>query len=253
MQKRKRRLSRLIKKASQSLRPQAQRSPIIFFGDMCGEENTSRPANARAVRHGRTARALQSGRKSLCQKVILFDSLKRRLSQSRDRRLVFGMEVVWRARARSALGACGGAGAAGPLPVGDLGQVDAVRGDVLPVLDELVAHLLHGVGAAVAELGQALDDIDDKVEAVELIEHAHVKRRRDRALLDVAADEHVLVVAGVRQLVDELRVAVEGEDDGLILREDEVVVLVRETVRVVGMRLELHEVNHVHDAHAHLR
>ena len=38
MQKRKRRLSRLIKKASQSLRPQAQRSPIIFFGDMCGEE-----------------------------------------------------------------------------------------------------------------------------------------------------------------------------------------------------------------------
>ena len=91
MQKRKRRLSRLIKKASQSLRPQAQRSPIIFFGDMCGEENTSRPANVRAVRHGRTARALQSGRKSLCQKVILFDSLKRRLSRFRDRRLVFGM------------------------------------------------------------------------------------------------------------------------------------------------------------------
>ena len=91
LQKRKRRLSRLIKKASQSSRPQAQRSPIIFFGDMCGEENTSRPANVRAVRHGRTARALQSGRKSLCQKVILFDSLKRRLSRFRDRRLVFGM------------------------------------------------------------------------------------------------------------------------------------------------------------------
>ena len=128
-----------------------------------------------------------------------------------------------------------------------------MRGDVLPVLDELVAHLLHGVGAAVAELGQALDDVDDEVEAVELVEHAHVKRRRDRALLDVAADEHVLVAAGVRQLVDELRVAVEGEDDGLVLREDEVVVLVREAVRVVGMRLQLHEVDHVHDAHAHLR
>ena len=147
----------------------------------------------------------------------------------------------------------GGAGAAGPLPVGDLGQIHAVRGDVLPVLDELVAHLLHGVGAAVAELGQALDDVDDEVEAVELIEHAHVKRRCDRALLDVAADEHVLVVAGVRQLVDELRVAVEGEDDGFVLREDEVVVLVREAVRVVGMRLQLHQVDHVHDAHAHLR
>ena len=44
---------------------------------MCGEENTSRPANARAVRLWRTARALQSGRKPLCQKVILFDSLNR--------------------------------------------------------------------------------------------------------------------------------------------------------------------------------
>ena len=36
-------------------------SPIIFFGDMCGEENTSRPANVRAGRLRRTARALQSG------------------------------------------------------------------------------------------------------------------------------------------------------------------------------------------------
>ena len=50
-------------------------SPIIFFGDMCGEENTSRPANVRAGRLRRTARALQSGRKPLCQKVLLFDSL----------------------------------------------------------------------------------------------------------------------------------------------------------------------------------
>ena len=91
MQKRKCRLYRLIKKASQSLRPQAQRSPIIFFGDMCGEENTSQAANVRAVRRKRTARALQSGRNPLCQKGFLFDSLKRRLSRLRDRRLVFGM------------------------------------------------------------------------------------------------------------------------------------------------------------------
>ena len=53
-------------------------SPIIFSGDMCGEENTARPANVRAVRLRRTARALQSGRNPFCQKVILFDSLSRR-------------------------------------------------------------------------------------------------------------------------------------------------------------------------------
>jgi len=45
---------------------------IIFFGDMCGEENTSRPANVRVARLGRTARALQSGRKSLYQKSSTF-------------------------------------------------------------------------------------------------------------------------------------------------------------------------------------
>ena len=48
-------------------------SPIIFFGDMCGEENTSRPANVRAGRLRRPVSALQSGRRPLCQKVLLFD------------------------------------------------------------------------------------------------------------------------------------------------------------------------------------
>ena len=90
MQKRKRRLYRLIKKASQSLRPQAQRSPIIFFGDMCGEENTSQAASVEFVRRRRTNYA-RSRLQPLCQKGFLFDSLKRRLSRFRDRRLVFGM------------------------------------------------------------------------------------------------------------------------------------------------------------------
>ena len=90
MQKWKRRLYRLIKKASQSLRPQAQRSPIIFFGDMCGEENTSQAASVEFVRRRRTNYA-RSRLQPLCQKGFLFDSLKRRLSRLRDRRLVFGM------------------------------------------------------------------------------------------------------------------------------------------------------------------
>ena len=52
-------------------------SPIIFFGDMCGEENTSRPANVRAVRLLWAARALQSGRKPLCQKRNTFLTVSR--------------------------------------------------------------------------------------------------------------------------------------------------------------------------------
>jgi hypothetical protein len=45
---------------------------IIFFGDMCGEENTARPANVRAVRPRRTARALQQAANPFVKKVLLF-------------------------------------------------------------------------------------------------------------------------------------------------------------------------------------
>ena len=46
---------------------------IIFSGDMCGGENTARPANVRAVRLG--GRRVRCSRpQPLCQKGILFDS-----------------------------------------------------------------------------------------------------------------------------------------------------------------------------------
>ena len=54
------------------VRRSGEKSQIIFSGDMCGGENTARPANVRAVRPRRTARALQSGRKPFCQKRKLF-------------------------------------------------------------------------------------------------------------------------------------------------------------------------------------
>ncbi len=63
----------LVKESHRVCARRRKESPIIFFGDMCGEENTSRPANVRAVRLRRTVRALQSGRRPFCQKVFLFD------------------------------------------------------------------------------------------------------------------------------------------------------------------------------------
>ena len=51
-----------------------ERSPIIFFGDMCGEENTAQAASVEFVRRRRTNYA-RSRLQPLCQKVTLFDSL----------------------------------------------------------------------------------------------------------------------------------------------------------------------------------
>jgi len=45
----------------------AKEGPIIFSGDMCGGENTAQAASVEFVR---------SRLQSLCQKVLLFDSLK---------------------------------------------------------------------------------------------------------------------------------------------------------------------------------
>ena len=63
-----------------------------------------------------------------------------------------------------------------PPPVAHLGQVDAVVADVLAVLDELILHLLHEVGAAVAELRQAADRVDDEVKAVDVVQKRAYRR-----------------------------------------------------------------------------
>ena len=67
----------LVKQPRSGCARRRKESPIIFFGDMCGEENTARPANVRAVCRRRTARALQSGRKPLCQKSNTFLTVSR--------------------------------------------------------------------------------------------------------------------------------------------------------------------------------
>src|SRR3954454_15709778 len=108
----------------------------------------------------------------------------------------------------------------GPGPVADLRRVlaalTAVRTRLEPPVDHLLAHM---VGLP-REPGQPVDHVDDEVEAVEVVEHDHVERRRRRAFLLVAAHVEVRVVlAAVGEAVDQPRVAVVGEDDGAVGRE----------------------------------
>jgi len=118
---------------------------------------------------------------------------------------------------------------AGPLPIADFGQVLAVLAYVLLVLEQLLSELLLHVEALLAGLRQAIDGVDDEMEAVQIVQHRHVERGRDRALFLVAADVDVVVIgAAVGQPVDEPRVGMEGEDDRLVLGEDLVEVFVAE-------------------------
>ena len=85
----------------------------------------------------------------------------------------------------------------------------------LAVLHQLVPHELDEEGTPVAQLGQTLDRVHHKVVAVDVVLYPHVKGGGDGALLLVAPDVELLVVAAVGQLVDQGGVAVEGKDDGL--------------------------------------
>ena len=97
--------------------------------------------------------------------------------------------------------------------------------DVELVLDQLVLDGLLQVSALGAQLRQAIHDILHKVEAVQLILHPDVEGRRDGALLLVAPDVEVAVGPAVGQPVHQPRVPVEAEDDGLVLGEERIVVI----------------------------
>ena len=89
-------------------------------------------------------------------------------------------------------------------------------------LDEFIADVLLGK--------DAIDHVAHQMEAVEIVQHGHVERRRGRAFFLIAAHMEVVVVgAAVRQAVNQPRIAVEGEDDRFVLGEERIEVLVAES------------------------
>ena len=135
-----------------------------------------------------------------------------------------------------------------PLPVGDLGHVLSVLGDVLLVLKQLVPYRLLGIGGAGPELRQPINDVAEEVKPIEIVHHHHVERRARRAFFLVAAHVQVLVVGPpVREPMDQPGVAVEGEHDRLVLGEERIEVLVRQAMRVLALRLQFHQVDDVDD------
>ena len=134
-----------------------------------------------------------------------------------------------------------------PLPIQNFGHILADLVDVVLVGDQLVIHLLDKVRTTVAQLGQMQQRILDQMEAVDLVLHAHIKRRGDGAFLLVAVDTQVAVGALVGQLVYQRRVAVEREDDGLILGEQRVIIGIGQAVGVLGAGFQLHQVDDVDD------
>src|SRR5205814_10184668 len=134
-------------------------------------------------------------------------------------------------------------------PAGDLWQVIAVAGNELLVVDKLVADRLLRIRGARSELRHAVDRIADEVEAIKIIQHAHVERRRRRPFLFVAAYVNVRVTfTPISQPMNEPRIAVKGEDNRLVRREERVEFVVGQTMRMLARRLQLHQIDNIDDA-----
>ena len=105
-----------------------------------------------------------------------------------------------------------------------------------------------------AEALDAVDDVDDEVEPVQVVEHDHVEWRGRRPLLLVAANVQVGVVRpAVREAVDQPRVAVIGEHDRLVGREQRVELGAGQAVRMFLLILKAHEVHDVDEPDLEVR
>src|SRR6478752_1248245 len=123
-----------------------------------------------------------------------------------------------------------------------------MRPYVLAVLDEPVLQLLLQVVASLTDRAHAVDNVDRQMEPVEVVTHRHVERRGDRSFLFVPAHVDAVVVgATVSQAMDQPRVRMKREDDGLVASEEIDEVRIGQSVRMLARRLQPHQVYDIYD------
>src|SRR6266699_2266277 len=91
------------------------------------------------------------------------------------------------------------------------------------------------------------DGVERKLVAVEVVQYDHVEGGCRGAFLLVPTNmKIVVVVPAVGQPVNNSRITVEGEDHWFVAREQRVEIPVLQSVRMLRLWLQSHEVDHVH-------
>ena len=94
---------------------------------------------------------------------------------------------------------------------------------------------MFDLGATHPRLWEPIDGVNRQVETIHVVEHGHVERRRDRALLLVAANVKILVVRSpIREPVNERRITVIREDNRLVRGEQRIEVGLRQAVGMLA-------------------
>src|SRR5580698_4122272 len=115
----------------------------------------------------------------------------------------------------------------GPAPVAHFRHIFAIFRDVkFMALNGLRVPLLGGADLR-SKTRDAMDGVQRELEAVNVVQHAHVEWSRGGAFFLVAANvQGVVVVAAVGEAVNEPGITVKVEDGGHTGRKDLVVLLV---------------------------
>lgn len=120
-----------------------------------------------------------------------------------------------------------------PAPISDFGQVLAVLLNISMVRFELAFDRGYDAVDLRSEPGNATNGGERQVETIDRVHHRHVERCGGRAFLLKAVDVEIDVVfAPIGETVDEIGIAVIGEDHGSIGREQAVERFVRQAMRM---------------------
>src|SRR6266403_1833751 len=121
--------------------------------------------------------------------------------------------------------------------------------DVTLVFEEFLAQTLLGVCVRVLEARDTVDGVGGEMKAVEFVENRHVERSGDGAFFLVAVNVKISVVfAAIGEAMNERRITVISEDDGLVGGEHGIEVAVGNSVGMFAGGLERHEVNDINEA-----
>src|ERR1700739_1645769 len=110
-----------------------------------------------------------------------------------------------------------------PFPAADLRVGLTVLAGVTTRGQPRIGHLLTEHRGPAGQPVDPVDDVHDQVEAVQVVEHHHVERRRRGAPLLEPPHMHAGVIgAPIGEPVDQPRIAMIGEDDWLVSGEQRV-------------------------------
>src|SRR5262249_44621972 len=133
-----------------------------------------------------------------------------------------------------------------PLPIGGIRPVSTMLERVVAASDLIIVKLCQRGPAGSLESGHVLDYLHCQREAINSILDRQFQRRIDIALFPVTVHvEVVMVRTAIGQTMNEPGISVEIENDRLIDAEKQIEVPIRQTVRMVGLRLQPQQVDDI--------